>query len=365
VELAKFYTLNELLARVEVAKQTLNSSVYNILKSSIREQYVPLCKMLAKAIRDSAVQACLGELRHVFQKAYVAQWVSKPEAILLVGFSSMVGDLYEMRIKGMDRTTIYKNMQIYRPDSMMDMCVFLFNNLLWSGGYGGSLWGSIAEACKSYGVVSDVLFIDHMVDLMHNGGSFLSKPTGVACEIGHYVRLMTVKSFDDSFVYSGNLKLLRTLDKRCVEILNLCLSAGVISHIPEHKAVDHGHDYYGVDWGFTPPPFDLSTDVCTKIVKHTSKDLYDIWAVKGRGPYHGSVYGNFVKQFNLGYKEVRLLMDTESASELAHMCHKSLSMMYNARTIAKAHELFTFRQKTLRSVGISSDSKNFWHWLYK
>jgi hypothetical protein len=365
VELAKFYTLNELLARVEVAKQTLDSKVYNILKSSIQRHYTPLRKMLAKAIRDSAVQACLGELRHVFQKAYVVQWVSKPEAILLVGFSSIVGELYGMRIKGMDRSSIYRNMQIYQPDSMMDMCVFLFNNLLWSAGYGGSLWGSIAEACKSYGVVSDVLFIDHMVDLMHNGGSFLSKPTGIACEIGHYVRLMTVKSFEDSFIYSGNLKLLRTLDKRCVEILNLCLSAGVISHIPEHKAVDHGHNYNGVEWGFTPPPFDLSTDVCTKIVKHTSKDLYDIWAVKGRGPFHGSVYGDSVKQFNQNYRDIRLLVDTESTPELTHMCHKSLSMMYGARTLAKVHELFMFRQKTMSAAGMSLDSKDFWQWLFK
>jgi hypothetical protein len=44
-------------------------------------------------------------------------------------------------------------------------------------GYGGVTWSKIAEAGLMYGKETDQVFIDHAVDLSHNGGSFVGKTT--------------------------------------------------------------------------------------------------------------------------------------------------------------------------------------------
>jgi len=48
----------------------------------------------------------------------------------------------------------------------------------WSGSYGGRAWHSIIDAVKMYDDVSPATFIDHAIDLEHNGGNVFDKSTG-------------------------------------------------------------------------------------------------------------------------------------------------------------------------------------------
>ena len=45
----------------------------------------------------------------------------------------------------------------------------------WKSGFGGKAWGDIAKALLNYGKISDIAWIDHVVDLEHNNGTAFSK----------------------------------------------------------------------------------------------------------------------------------------------------------------------------------------------
>lgn len=51
----------------------------------------------------------------------------------------------------------------------------IFDQDGWSSAYGGQAWKQIVEGMEFYGKISDAAFIDHCVDLEHNGGCVFNK----------------------------------------------------------------------------------------------------------------------------------------------------------------------------------------------
>lgn len=74
-----------------------------------------------------------------------------------------------------DRTDVHADVIDYEPRSILYATHQLFSTGSWSSSFGGKAWARIAKAGMLYGHVSDVVFIDHVVDLSHNNGLFLDK----------------------------------------------------------------------------------------------------------------------------------------------------------------------------------------------
>lgn len=57
----------------------------------------------------------------------------------------------------------------------IEKVAFVFGQRGWSSGFGGKAWKQITEALHMYGNVPNAAFIDHTVDLEHNGGCVFNK----------------------------------------------------------------------------------------------------------------------------------------------------------------------------------------------
>lgn len=67
----------------------------------------------------------------------------------------------------------------YPTEENIDTVKNVFSQYWHSGGYGGDLWAMITNAVGLYGNIPNAAFIDHAVDLEHNGGCVFDK-TGSA-----------------------------------------------------------------------------------------------------------------------------------------------------------------------------------------
>ena len=59
--------------------------------------------------------------------------------------------------------------QDYDPRHFLPRLVKLFGECSWSHGYGGPKWANIAKAAMTYWTLPPASFVDHVVDLAHNG----------------------------------------------------------------------------------------------------------------------------------------------------------------------------------------------------
>lgn len=77
-----------------------------------------------------------------------------------------------------DRATVTPIMaEFYNPDEFLPLLITMFDDKVWGGSYGGPKWAEIARSawmfrCKKWNAVT---FIDHAVDLCHNGGLAFGK----------------------------------------------------------------------------------------------------------------------------------------------------------------------------------------------
>ncbi len=104
--------------------------------------------------RDYLFMACLGESRHALRKTGQG----------LMGF------------EGRDRSSIFKESLLYAPDQQnLDALKFVFDLGGWGDSYGGQKWSNIVGLLMLYGKISDVLFVDGVVNVRHNGGLAFNK----------------------------------------------------------------------------------------------------------------------------------------------------------------------------------------------
>lgn len=99
--------------------------------------------------------ACLGEARHSRESLAANVWV--PETL------------------SMHRAGLYRVATNYRPTAHnLNVLVEVFNQP-WSSGFGGKAWKNIAESLVMYFNHPPAAFIDHIIDLEHNGGCVFNK----------------------------------------------------------------------------------------------------------------------------------------------------------------------------------------------
>ena len=158
-ELTSFYVVEELLAFVPVYERDYPSKFFRLKVGELGEfenELVRLrdrfAKELARAYFDYIAHICCGEMRH-----------SKR-----CSFPNLTGSL--------SRECIYEKAPQFNPFEYLPRLEEVFRNGSWSGGYGGKAWAGIAKAGMMYQQESDVVFVDHCVDLTHNNGTMLNKP---------------------------------------------------------------------------------------------------------------------------------------------------------------------------------------------
>ena len=115
-------------------------------------------KKLAEIIYDYTVTVVAGEMRHGYSQASLYIW----------GY-------YDDDTK---RASVYEECQLYTAKSILESGVKVFGSpVKWKSGYGGEKWCAIAKAGLYKGVLPDALFVDHCVDLTHNGSIYFDKDT--------------------------------------------------------------------------------------------------------------------------------------------------------------------------------------------
>ena len=192
-----FYFLETLKAGISMAKASNPENgfrrSFDKLENDVNEAFDALCETMAKRILVYVWGACLGEVRHA------ARYMNKYVA--------------EINGKNISRDTVYRESLNFEPtEAHMEIVRDVYAQDGWGGTYGGSKWLDVTEGMMLYGKVSNATFIDHAVDLEHNGGNIFTKD---GSEFG-------MKNYDyegDSYYTASNMK--QFLDfKFSADILN-------------------------------------------------------------------------------------------------------------------------------------------------
>jgi len=184
VAVAGFYVQETVMAKVLNMKETsMKLRLEDDIKEfqSIHQKYAD---RLAGAFFDYIALASFGEARHAPSQAkrYIPQicykWNRNNE---------------QQSIHVRDQS--YKHALKFDPYRFLPTLATLFYDGVWRDAYGGDQWGNIAEAGTMYKKVTSTVFIDHAVDLSHNGGSMFSKSVlFLPYHSGHYRHMLGMKT---------------------------------------------------------------------------------------------------------------------------------------------------------------------------
>lgn len=168
---AEFYTLQALELKAKKLDPFKKSHErFQMDLQSYKERFE---QNFSLALRDYLVYACFGEARNSRGKC-----------------ASFVLDIPEG-----NRSSAAVEAQNYTPKSIARVTKRLFDYCDWSDGYGGESWGRIAKAIDMYEELPKVSFIDHCVDLSHNGGTMFDKTSyRIFTVVDHYKLFLDRKS---------------------------------------------------------------------------------------------------------------------------------------------------------------------------
>jgi hypothetical protein len=160
LHLYDFYFLEAMRAGISMAKSANASLEFKHsavrLAYDVENAFEELSDTMAKRIRLYLFAAALGEARHAESPYYRKLWIEG--------------------LSGNSRTTVIKNSHKFALDETNTQILLdVFRQDGWGSSYGGKAWVRIVEAMSLYGKVANATFIDHAVDLEHNGGSIFSK----------------------------------------------------------------------------------------------------------------------------------------------------------------------------------------------
>ena len=192
-----FYFLETLKAGISMAKASNPENgfrrSFDKLENDVNEAFDALCESMAKRIFVYVWGACLGEARHAAR--YMDKYI--PE---------ISGGRYS-------RDDVYRKSLEFEPnETHMTIVRDVYAQSGWGGTYGGKAWLDVTEGMMLYGKVSNATFIDHAVDLEHNGGNIFTKD---GSEFG-----MKNYDYEDDLYYTAS-EMKRFLDyKFSADILN-------------------------------------------------------------------------------------------------------------------------------------------------
>ena len=234
-ELTSFYLVEELLAKLASYERDHPAQVFRLADgelNSFEEQLITFrnaqAALLAKVYFDYIAYICPGEMRH------------------------SQGPRYPNLAKDFSRESIYKQAVKYNPFEYLPRLAETFERGEWGGGYGGKPWALIAKAGCMYKQESDIVFVDHCVDLTHNNGTMLNKPVGIfKVNYKLYRNLLDRKQRGELLVNLWpKLLVLDTLS----ELLARAGKLGMLPPAFDWVTVEH-YSYAPIEWGTTlfPP----------------------------------------------------------------------------------------------------------------
>ena len=192
----------------------------------VEEAHSNLIEAMARKFRDYLYVACCGEARHANSMA--------DEAIPEIG-------------GGIGRTTACENALDFEPTQRnWGTLIELFEDTHWHcGGYGGQKWAEIAKFGASYGTkgISDGFFVDHAIDLEHNGGNVFDK-----CQAMNVVKLgydfSELRDFRDflDWKFEANVLSHALRNSREFKAYGSRLSSRTIGYLRKYALIFHGVD---------------------------------------------------------------------------------------------------------------------------
>lgn len=189
-------------------RETNKSIEFICFMTDFEEYYESYRERLMDNMFDYLTMICVGEARH---HGSVKWPVKRPQS----------------------RSEAYIQALQHDPRYLLPACESIFGNLKWGGSYGGPKWANIAKQTALYFKHKShpAVFVDHVVDLSHNGGIAFNKGYIINLEIGQseYIQMLDTKR-KGSLLQSGlNLHV-------PLEMLRFIRSAVRFGLIPEPKA---------------------------------------------------------------------------------------------------------------------------------
>lgn len=160
-----FYFLDAMTAHasMESAKRgSLGGMAEDKWREDVIQERDNIAGQLALAFRNYLFVAGVGEMRHAESRC--SRWLEEVPSSL-------------------SRNAACERALEFDPASNLQLMVDLFKQSWNGGGYGGLKWANCMDAALQYGIWPDVMFVDHAVDLEHNGGSVFDK-TSAAKMVG-------------------------------------------------------------------------------------------------------------------------------------------------------------------------------------
>ncbi len=163
-------------------------------------------RKLARVLFDYLALAAFGEARHAEPDTIEDTVFARPQSC-----------------KILSRNTAYDRATTHDPKKFLPYIVSLFRNrdAFCGGCVGGDSWARIAESALLYFTMPAPVFIDHVVDLSHNGGICFDKPVLVALSDSDiYWDILNKKARED-YTYGP-------LDDKTAAIVNRAVQLGFI-----------------------------------------------------------------------------------------------------------------------------------------
>jgi hypothetical protein len=152
-----FYYLETLQAHMNMAKfangELQFRRAFLKLENDVNEELARFSKAMAARIHVYLWAAALGEARH----------------------ASSMCETHIVELDGYGRDSVYNKSTRFMPYGENQNILREIFAQDWEEGYGGEAWLSIVDGMMMYGNVPDAAFIDHAVDLEHNGGNVFTK----------------------------------------------------------------------------------------------------------------------------------------------------------------------------------------------
>ena len=187
-KLMNFYALSEIQGQVLRAKNDekhrdkLKVELCEVedLEKELNPIFKDVTDTLAQLYFDYLYACCLGELGHLCRQT---------------GCVVGVGGICRGE---KNREFIISKSGMYEPEKSLRLIELFFEHKYWKdrGSFGGPSWANIARAGRMYfdPKIPKTVFLDHVVDLTHNGGLFLGKTNRWFTSFGgYYLKLLDLK----------------------------------------------------------------------------------------------------------------------------------------------------------------------------
>jgi len=150
-------------------------------------------------VRVAEILACYltvavaGEVRHVHYKALISSMEAQVACQKLAAYGVKFGghrcDTQYASLQSLKARTLAEQIEFAR------LSVVVYEQASWEASYGGGRWAAIARALHGFlsGELSHMVFVDHVWDLRHNGGTLFDKHELVIAKEDRLVNQLNAK----------------------------------------------------------------------------------------------------------------------------------------------------------------------------